>query len=72
MKEGSNILKAAVEAGALTIDNRFCLTGQCDVCCVEMEHGEIIRSCMHAIPSGKSSITVLVVDSDEAWEAMSV
>lgn len=50
MQEGSSLLKSAVDAGALTIDNRFCLTGQCDVCIVEIEGGEVVRSCMVPVP----------------------
>eukprot|EP00850_Spirogloea_muscicola_P014260 SM000101S09258 [mRNA] locus=s101:234777:235576:+ [translate_table: standard] len=49
--EGSSLLKAAVDAGALKIDNRFCLTGQCDVCTVEVDGGEVVRSCMVPVPA---------------------
>eukprot|EP00270_Netrium_digitus_P008463 TRINITY_DN2531_c0_g1_i2.p1 TRINITY_DN2531_c0_g1~~TRINITY_DN2531_c0_g1_i2.p1 ORF type:complete len:222 (+),score=51.42 TRINITY_DN2531_c0_g1_i2:32-667(+) len=70
--EGSNLLKAAVDAGALKIDNRFCLTGQCDVCILEMEDGEVLRSCMKPVPKGRKSITCLVLDSDAAWDQMMV
>eukprot|EP00897_Mesotaenium_endlicherianum_P001111 jgi/Mesen1/10/ME1044879C03918 len=35
----------------MKIDNRFCLTGQCDVCIVEIEEtGEVLRSCMKPVP----------------------
>ena len=47
---GSSLLKAGVDAGAFKIDNRFCLTGQCDVCIVEIEGGEVLRSCMKPVP----------------------
>ncbi|GJP42571.1 hypothetical protein CLOM_g2122 [Closterium sp. NIES-68] len=69
--EGSNLLKAAVDAGALTIDNRFCLTGQCDVCIIEID-GEVMRSCMKPVPTGQKNITCLVLDTDDAWEEMMV
>ncbi|CAI7808280.1 unnamed protein product [Closterium sp. NIES-53] len=69
--EGSSLLKAAVDAGALTIDNRFCLTGQCDVCIIELD-GEVMRSCMKPVPTGQKSITCLVLDTDDAWDEMMV
>ena len=64
---GSSLLKAGVDAGAFKIDNRFCLTGQCDVCIVEIEGGEVLRSCMKPVPEGGRSLTCLVLDSDDAW-----
>eukprot|EP00850_Spirogloea_muscicola_P016194 SM000130S27081 [mRNA] locus=s130:25356:26542:- [translate_table: standard] len=70
--EGSSLLKAAVDAGALKIDNRFCLTGQCDVCTVEVDGGEVVRSCMVPVPAGRAALSCLVLDSDEAWDQMMV
>jgi len=69
---GSSLLKAAVDAGAMTIDNRFCLTGQCDVCIVEIAGGEVVRSCMKPVPEGSKKLTCLVLDTDDAWDAMVV
>lgn len=70
--EGSSLLKAAVDAGALKIDQRFCLTGQCDVCILEMDDGEVLRSCMKPVPSGRKSISCMILDTDDAWGAMMV
>lgn len=70
--EGSSLLKAAIDAGAMKIDNRFCLTGQCDVCIVEIQGGEVVRSCMKPVPSGQKSLTCLVLDTDDAWDQMMV
>eukprot|EP00210_Caulerpa_lentillifera_P007380 g7053.t1 len=70
VSQGSSILKAGVEAGAFTIGPMFCLTGQCDSCMVELDTGEVKLGCMHSIPTDRSEMTITVVGTDEAWEAM--
>lgn len=46
---GSSLLRSAVDCGALTIDNTFCLTGQCEACMAEID-GEVVLSCMVPVP----------------------
>lgn len=45
-------------------------TGQCDSCLVELDTGEAVLACMRSIPQGRENLTVTVVSTDEAWEAM--
>ena len=47
---GSSLLKSAVDCGAMTIDNTFCLTGQCEACMTELD-GEVVLSCMVPVPA---------------------
>lgn len=59
-----------MEAGAFTITPMFCLTGQCDSCMVELDNGEVKLGCMHSIPADRTEMTITVVGTDEAWDAM--
>ena len=47
---GSSLLKSAVDCGAMTIDNTFCLTGQCEACMTQLD-GEVVLSCMVPVPA---------------------
>lgn len=69
---GSSLLRSAVDCGALTIDNTFCLTGQCEACMAEID-GEVVLSCMVPVPDdGRTNVEALVCNSDAAWDDMMV
>ncbi|CAM9163902.1 unnamed protein product [Laminaria digitata] len=69
---GSSLLKSAVDSGAMTIDNTFCLTGQCEACMTELD-GEVVLSCMVPVPAdGRTEVEALVCNTDAAWDDMMV
>lgn len=47
---GSNLLRSALDCGAMELDNTFCLTGQCEACMAEVD-GKVVLSCMEPVPA---------------------
>lgn len=61
---GELLLDVAQRAG-ITIPTG-CLMGSCHACEVELEDGNMIRTCITAVPPGRSELTINLF-SDPTW-----
>ncbi|HEY9747078.1 MAG TPA: 2Fe-2S iron-sulfur cluster-binding protein [Allocoleopsis sp.] len=61
---GESLLEVADRAGVDIPTG--CLMGSCHACEVEIDDGETVRSCISAIPPGRSHLTIQLF-SDPSW-----
>lgn len=61
---GESLLEVADRAGVDIPTG--CLMGSCHACEVEIEGGETVRSCISAVPPGRSHLTIQLF-SDPSW-----
>jgi len=61
---GESLLEVADRAGVDIPTG--CLMGSCHACEVEIDDGETVRSCISAVPPGRSHLTVQLF-SDPSW-----
>jgi ferredoxin len=53
---GESLLQVADRAGVSIPTG--CLMGSCHACEVELDEGEVVRSCIASVPSGRETVTV--------------
>jgi ferredoxin len=61
---GESLLEVADRAGVDIPTG--CLMGSCHACEVEIDDGETVRSCISAVPPGRSHLTIQLF-SDPSW-----
>ena len=61
---GESLLEVADRAGVDIPTG--CLMGSCHACEVEIDDGETVRSCISAVPPGRSQLTIQLF-SDPSW-----
>ncbi|XP_024542693.1 uncharacterized protein LOC112350556 [Selaginella moellendorffii] len=77
---GENLLKVAERCGVLVPNDDFCFEGTCCHCELdvvggaqeagyraEANRGNLVRSCICPVPSGRSTVEVNVISDEEVW-----